>query len=34
LVLAALSIEAAGVEADFLSARFSFMDLPDFLDAA
>jgi hypothetical protein len=34
LELVALSRELGGASADLLSARFSLMDLPDFLDAA
>ena len=34
LVPVALSMEPAGAAAAFFSARFSLMDLPDFLDAA
>jgi hypothetical protein len=33
-LLDVVSRELAGAEAAFLSARFSLMDLPDFLDAA
>jgi hypothetical protein len=33
-LLEVMSMELAGAEAALLSARFSLMDLPDFLDAA
>jgi hypothetical protein len=34
LEVVALSMELGGAAADLLSARFSLMDLPEFLDAA